>query len=277
MPRVFHFLDGCARKGGINLMLDFLFSSALAEGEAAAVTSQPNWLQAAFGKFGELSLKSWIALLVLVILGVGLLAISRSKAKWSPKMLAYAALSIALSFVLSYIRLLKMGQGGSVTPASMLPIMLFAYAFGAAPGILAGVAYSLLQFIQDSWMLNVWQFLLDYPIAFGMIGLVGLFRGKAKLVKIDMSVSVVSTGKTTTKSFKVDVIMLVGILIASIGRFIASTMSGVVFFAENAPKEISPLLYSFFYNGSYMLPEMVICMLIAIIAAPRLMRIMKAM
>ena len=101
-----------------------------------------------FKKLGELTPASWIAIGALVALGAVLLVVSGKRDKWSPAMLAFAALSIALSFLLSNIRLYRMPQGGSVTPASMLPLMLFAYAFGVAPGLLAGLAYGLLQLVQ---------------------------------------------------------------------------------------------------------------------------------
>lgn len=232
-------------------MLDLFFAPALAE-ETAAPTTPPTWFQTTFEKFGEISVVNWIALGVLVLLGIGLLVVSRQNTKWTPKMLAYAALAIALSFVLSYIRLAKMLQGGSITPASMLPLMLFAAAYGVGPGLVAGAAYGLLQFIQDSWMLNIWQFLLDYPIGFGMIGLTALFSKKGK-----------SLG------------LYAGIFVASLCRFIASTLSGVVFFADYAPEGMSPLLYSIGYNGSYMLPEMIICIILAIFVAPRILPQMK--
>src|SRR5690554_5902249 len=90
-------------------------------------------------------------------------------------MLVYASVSIALSFVLSYIRLARMPQGGSITPGSMLPVMLFAYIFGPIPGIITGIAYGFLQYIQDAYLVHWAQFLMDYPIAFGMLGLAGCY------------------------------------------------------------------------------------------------------
>ena len=76
-----------------------------------------------FEKLTEIPMNTWIALAAIVIFGVVLLAVGR-RVKWNAKMLACGALCIAMSFVLSYIRLLHMPQGGSITPASMLPVML---------------------------------------------------------------------------------------------------------------------------------------------------------
>ena len=156
-------------------MFSWLFASALAE-EAAETATEPTWLQKAFEKFAETPLTVWIALAVLVALGAILLTISRTSRKWDARMLSFGALSVALSFVLSCIRLYRMPQGGSVTPASMLPIMLFSAAYGVGPGLLTGLVYGVLQYLQGGWFLNVWQFALDYLLAFAALGLAGLSR-----------------------------------------------------------------------------------------------------
>ena len=127
-------------------------------------------------KLDEISVTNWILLGVLIVLAVVLMLFARKKQQWNAKMLASAAICIALSFVLSYIRLFKLPQGGSVTPASLLPIIAFAYAYGAVPGLLVGFAYGLLQMIQDPYIVGVVQALLDYPLAFGCIALAGIAR-----------------------------------------------------------------------------------------------------
>lgn len=231
-------------------MLDYLFASALAEGETAAAT-QPTWLQTAFEKFADVSAAGWIILAVLLILGAGLFVIARQKVKWTPKLLAYAALSIALAFVLSYIRLWRMPQGGTVTPSSMLPVMLFSYAFGVGPGLVASLAYGLLQAIQDPYIVGFWQFLLDYPIAFGVLGLMGLFAGR----KNNWSV-------------------FVGIGVVSILRMACHTLSGVLFFSEYAG-DANPWVYSLGYN-SFVLVDAAICIAVALLIAPRMLKLLKA-
>ncbi len=231
-------------------MWDLLFSSALAEGEAAAA-AEPTWLQKLFEKFGEVSTTGWIILAVLILLWAGLTAIARQKTKWSSKLLAYAALSIALAFVLSYIRLWRMPQGGTVTPASMLPMMLFSYAFGFGPGLIASLAYGLLQAIQDPYIVGFWQFLLDYPIAYAMIGLMGLLMKNQK--------------KWT---------LYAGMAGVSILRMACHTLSGVLFFAEYAG-EMNPWVYSLGYN-SFVLVDAAICLAVAALAAPRVLKMLKA-
>jgi thiamine transporter len=79
-------------------------------------------------------------------------------------------------------------------------------------------------------MLNWAQFILEYPVAFGVIGLAGLFKGKE----------------------------LIGAVFGLGLRFLAHTLAGVVFWSEYAPPGMSPILYSVIYNGSYMLPEIII-------------------
>ena len=120
-------------------MWNLFLSSALAEeaaADAAEKAAEPGWLQTAFGKFGETPLSAWIVVLVLGCLGGILWAAGRSSKKWNARTVAFGAISIALSLVLSCIRLYRMPQGGSVTLGSMLPIMLFSAAYGVGPGLL---------------------------------------------------------------------------------------------------------------------------------------------
>ncbi len=233
-------------------MWNLLFSSALAEGESAA-TPEPSWLQTAFEKFGGISTITWIGLGILVLIGVGLMIIARQKTQWTPKLLAYAALSIALAFALSYIRLWRMPQGGTITPASMLPLMLFSYAFGVGPGLVASLAYGLLQAVQDPYIVGFWQFWLDYPLAFGMMGLVGLFAKSEKKA-----------------------MLYVGIGVTALLRMACHVLSGVLFFANYAQEAGMALWpYSIGYNY-FVLVDASICLVVAALAAPRILKLMKA-
>lgn len=195
-----------------------------------------------FDKIGENGGIIWIVLFTLLLLGGILFIVSRSKKKWTTRMLANASLCIALSFILSYIRLYKMPQGGSITCASMLPICLFAYAYGFVPGLVTGMAYGILQIIQDVFFVHPVQLLLDYPLAFAMLALAGLIKGKWGLP--------------------------VGIALASLGRLVCAVLSGVIFFAEYAG-DMNPWVYSIGYNASYMVPEALICIVICMVPAVR--------
>lgn len=199
----------------------------------------------------------WIIIGALAVIGFVFLLVFPAKRKkknsWSTQTLTYGALSIALSFVLNLIALYPMPQGGSVTPASMLPIMLFGYSFGPGAGIFAGIAYGILGFIQKPWFLNVWQFLLDYIIGFGALGLAGLFAKK-----------------------KEQKYLYVGIVLSGFVRFLASFASGLIFYREYAiASGKTPFIYSLVYNGAYMIPEIVICLLISALAGRQLVGAMR--
>ncbi len=180
--------------------------------------------------------KALISVLAVAALAVIFIVISR-KVPFNTKMLAYGAIAIAASFVLSYIRIFKFPTGGSVTVASMLPIFVFAYIAGPRAGIMAGMCLGMLQFIQDAFFVHWTQFLLDYPLAFALLGLAGLCKKNIYL----------------------------GAVIGSTARFVCHYLSGVVFFYMYAGEQ-NVFFYSLLYNGSYILPDMLIC--IAVLAIP---------
>ena len=200
-------------------------------------------------KFAEISLTSWAILAGLIILGVVLFIMTRSRQKWTTRMMANASLCIALAFILSYVKLYEMPQGGSVTLASMLPIFMFAYAYGVAPGLMIGCAYGLLQFVQGGWFVHPIQFLLDYPLAFAMLG----FAGIAKKLPDSWS-------------------MLPGILLGVFLRFLCAFLTGVFFWGDGAGEQ-NVLVYSAVYNGTYLIPETVICLAIAMV--PQIRRLAR--
>ncbi|GHU71909.1 hypothetical protein AGMMS49992_06780 [Clostridia bacterium] len=201
-----------------------------------------------FSRFAKISAPTWGVLIALILIGAGVMVLARGRKELrSPRILAIGALCVALAFVLHCVKLFSMPQGGSVTPASMLPILAFAYYFGLAPGVLAGVAFGLLNLLYSPDILSFWQVMLDYPIAFGILGLAALFRG-----------------------WRDDGGFLVGILVGVVGRFICAILAGVVFWYEYAGAQ-NPLIYSIIYNGSYLLPEMIICVAVAAIPGVRSM------
>ena len=212
-----------------------------------------------FKKLAEVTPTTWIAIAALVALAVILIAVSRKGQKWSAKMIASGALAIALSFVLSCIRLYRMPTGGSVTLGSMLPLMLFSVSYGVGPGLLAGLAYGLLQYLQGGWWLNVWQFILDYLLAFAALGLPGIAHNKS------------------------DKWMYIGIPVAALGRAVSAILAGLMWVAGSAPEDLvigstqfsSPLLYSIVYNGTYLVPDTLICLVLAFIVGRQLIKIMK--
>lgn len=225
-----------------------LITRAVAEEEAVA-EAQPSWFENAFGDFAEFPVGGWILVAVLLVGGLVVYRQFKSESKtvWSTRMLALGAVCMALSNVLSMIKLFDMPQGGSITPASMLPLMLFAYVYGVGPGMTVGAVYGVMQFIIEPYFLSVPQMLLDYPIAFAMVGLAGLFS------------------KNENRALGLSL----GVVLGSLGRFVAAVLSGVVFFAEYAGDQ-NPWVYSIGYNGAYMLPECIICVVLALAVGLRL-------
>ena len=208
-----------------------------------------------FEKFAEFPVVGWALIVALVVAGILLFRAKKGgeKTVWTTKMLSLGAICMALSCVLSLVRLWKMPQGGSVTAASMLPMMLFAYMYGVGPGITLGALYGVMQFLLEPWMLNVPQVLLDYPIAFGMVGLAGILRRHSN----------VSLG------------LSVGVVVASFGRFVAAVASGVVFFAEYAEGSgMSPMVYSLSYN-SFVFVDLAICLVV--VAFPQVRKALSRM
>ena len=153
------------------------------------------------------------------------------------KKLVFSAVAVALATLTSFIKLWDMPMGGSVTLFSMMFISLIGYWFGPRYGLLTGVAYGILQFIIDPYMLSIPQVLIDYPLAFGALGLSGFF---------------------SNRKFGLQFGYVVGVL----GRFFFAILSGVIFFAAYAPDGMNPFVYSFLYNGAYLGAEALITLII---------------
>ncbi|WP_434564957.1 energy-coupled thiamine transporter ThiT [Thermoanaerobacterium thermosaccharolyticum] len=182
-----------------------------------------------------------LSIIIAILFAAFLFYILRNSVKFNAKMLVYGGLAIAISFVLSYIRFYHWPQGGSITPASMLPLFVFAYYYGAGPGIAVGIAYGMLQLIQDPYVVHWIQLLLDYPLAFGALGLAGFFKKNLSF----------------------------GVLVGGFGRFFSHFLSGVFFFASYAPKGMNPVVYSLLVNGILVGVEVLICFVVSIIPQVR--------
>lgn len=194
-------------------------------------------------------------LLVAVIIGIAFAADRKSR-PLDTRAITFAAICVALSFALSYVRLFKMPMGGSITLASMLPMMLFAFMFGSKKGILAGLVYGVLQAMQDPWIVHPAQFALDYAVAFAAIGLTGCVR-EFGLLK----------GKMRAQ-------FACGAALACLLRFIGHYFAGVFAFgmygADFAAEYSMPALanayfYSFVYQSMYLVPELAIVIVVGML------------
>lgn len=163
------------------------------------------------------------------------------------KSISYAAVCIAMSFALSYLRIVKLPQGGSVTIASLLPLMIYSYMFGTKKGVFAGLIYGILQAIQDPYIIHPAQFLLDYPVAFSAIGLAGMFANVKRLEKVPQ------------------VQFLLGAVVASALRFVSHVLSGVfAFSAYAADAGMNAWVYSLAYN-SFVFIDIAIAIVVGVI------------
>ncbi len=211
-------------------------------------------------RFHKIGTNGWIAFGIVVLFALIMLAVvlTNKKNKWTTRMLTNGAIAMALSFVLSFIRLARMGNGGSVTLASMLPLMLFSASYGIGPGMITGVVYGMLQFIQSPEVVHWAQMLLDYPIAFAMLGLAGMYKPFA--------------------SKKKDWMLFVAIVVAAFGRFVCHTLAGMFYYAGNDYASWSFLFKlgtSAVYNGNYMLWDTLICLIVAIPVYKPVMKLLK--
>jgi thiamine transporter len=192
-----------------------------------------------YGTTYALTTAGYTALVILMIaVLLGGCALFGTKKRLSAKQLAFSAMAVALAMMTSMIKLFEMPMGGSVTLFSMLFIVLIGYWFGLGNGITAALAYGLLQLVVDPYIISVPQMLVDYILAFGALGLAGIFHGKKHgLVK--------------------------GYIVAVCGRYFFATLSGVIFFGTSAPDSFpNPLVYSLAYNGAYLGAELVITLIV---------------
>lgn len=168
--------------------------------------------------------------LIALIVGVAVLTDMKNKSVFDSRCIALAGITVALSFALSYIKMFSMPQGGSVTLASLLPIMLFAYVYGPKKGIFVGFIYGALQAMQNPWLIHPAQFLLDYPVAFAAAGLAGSFKKIKQLDKLPQ------------------IKFALGAVVAGALRFIAHVFSGVFAFGADAGGQ-NLWVYSLAYNS----------------------------
>jgi len=153
------------------------------------------------------------------------------------KMISIGAVCVAMAFMLNQVALFRMPMGGSVTPMSMLFIVLAGYWLGPAFGFLSGVAMGLLDIATGAWFVNPIQLALDYILGFGVLGLAGLFR-------------------------KWNHGLQIGYVVGVLGRFLMVFLSGYVFFYMYAPEGQHAAVYSLLYNITYIGPEMVVSLFI---------------
>jgi thiamine transporter len=156
-----------------------------------------------------------------------------------PRVLTEAALAVALAFVLGLIKVFQMPFGGSIS-LDMVPLILLALRQGPWVGFVAGAAYGLLDLAIEPVALHPVQVLFDYPLAFGVLGLAGLFAPTVRGA-------------------------VLGTVVAVLARFLCHFVSGVVFFATYAPEGWNPYLYSAAYNAAYLVPSLAVALVAVVV------------
>ncbi len=162
--------------------------------------------------------------------------------------LVESAIMLAIGTVLSFLKLVDLPYGGSVTVASMLPVIIISYRHGIKWGLVTGAAYGIIQQLLGlntlSWV-TTWQsivavILLDYVIAFTCAGLGGMFR----------------------KAASQPAALALGGLLVGILRYLCHVISGATVWAGLSIPTNAALVYSFGYNATYMIPETIVTMII---------------
>ncbi len=176
---------------------------------------------------------------------------SETKAMSNVRVMVECALMIAIGTLLAQIKLFTLPNEGSITMFSMLPFIMVSFRHGVRWGIMTGFANSILQMLlggvpavpAGTLSSLALMILLDYVLAFTLLGLAGLFA----------------------RPFKNRIAgIVVGTLAACVMRFLCAFFSGVVIWGVYAPEGMAPALYSFTYNASYMIPETVITIVAAL-------------
>lgn len=166
------------------------------------------------------------------------------------KKLTLSAVMIALSAVLSLVKVYELPLGGSITLLSMLPVCVVAICYGTKWGLCTSGLYALVQIAMDLGKLmgygmtaSTWLgcLVFDYILAFGALGLAGLWREKGTIG------------------------MCAGVALSCVIRFISHFISGAIVFSVFCPDGWNVYLYSIAYNGSYMLPELIITVIGAVL------------
>ena len=191
----------------------------------------------------------YAALVVVLLVALVLIGVIRgrkkdSKSKFSVKTITFAGASIALAFVLSFVKLYHLPWGGSVTLLSMFFVVFVGYLYGPGVGFAAAFVYSILQFIQGgggSYMLSPLQVMCDYFLAFTALGVGGFFKGK-------------KNG------------LIIGYILAVICRGAFHALGGYLFWMDYMPEDFfAPAVYPILYNFAYLIPEMILTVIVIIL------------
>ena len=183
---------------------------------------------------------------VAVIFILLLLVMRTNKKTNDVSVLVKTAVLLAVTLVLNNVTLFRMPHGGSITAFSMFALFLVGYLFGPRQGILAGLAYGLMDLVLNPYVIHPVQLFMDYPLGFGAIGIGGLLRNS-------------KNG------------MIKGYCIGVLGRYLVVVLSGIIFWGMYAAEGFNAVSWSFFYNMTYILPEAIAT--VVILSIPKIRNI----
>ncbi|MGN0164670.1 MAG: energy-coupled thiamine transporter ThiT [Lachnospiraceae bacterium] len=181
---------------------------------------------------------------------------TKSLTAFGTKKLVVCAVCIALAYVCSNLKLFEMPYGGSITLFSMFFITYIGYCFGVKTGVLCGLAYGILQLIQDPWLLSPLQVFFDYIFAFAALGFSGLFR--------NMKDKNHETGEKHLSKKGLIIGYAVGAVVRGISHSIGGYMFWMDYMPDNFPKSLTsiyPIVYNFSFIGAEMLLTIVVLLI----------------
>lgn len=156
----------------------------------------------------------WISVgCIFLLFGVIALLCIKGRKQYDAKKLAFAGVTLGLSFVLSLFKVSPVPNGGSVTAASFVPVLIYTYVYGVSEGLLVGIAMGLFNFATSPYILTPMTFVLDYLLAFASIGVMGIAKKFTK--------------KTTFN-------VVLGTVAVYVVRFVFHLFSGIIYFAQDA-------------------------------------------
>lgn len=176
------------------------------------------------------------------------------------QLLVEIALTAALSAVLALVAVrLPINIAGGTISFAMLPIFVVSLRRGVVAGVAAGVLFGVIDLFIEPYFVAPVQVLLDYGVAFGLVGLAGLGAGAYRRA-------------LRVSPWKATLVAIPYMLLGGAGRFAAAWLSGIVFFGQNAPAGQPVWLYSIVYNLSYIVPSVIMCIVAALVVLPVLER-----
>ncbi len=168
--------------------------------------------------------------------------------KLDARLIAEMGVAIALAAVLHLVKLWEMPQGGSITLGTMVPLFLISLRRGPVVGAITGAVYG----VFEGWILSGGRFfltpvqvILDYPLAFGLLGIAGFFPRYPAF----------------------------GVALGAAARYLAHVISGVVFFAQYAPKGQPIWLYSLGYNITFLGPDFAVAIVLTLLVWERMSKL----